>query len=338
MALFLVLASLLVGAAVAVATASLWRDSRRLALALAVAMPLAAIGLYRLHGAPAALDPRNTAPQAAEEPASLEQAIAALEQRVAAGPAKTEDLALLGRTYMALERYAEAPAVFARAVAQAPGDADLAVDYAESLLRTAPDHRFPPLAVAQVEAALELQPQHQRALFFLGLYHLQEDRPGDAAATWERLLPTLDAEAAAALRPRVDEARLAARLPPLPPVAPTADTPGLDVTVELAPALAEKAPGGGVLFVFARAPGGGGPPLAARRVEVAQWPVRVRLTDADSPMPAAKLSSVPTADLVARLSLGGRADPASGDLESAPQAVATDGKAPVVLVLDHVRP
>jgi cytochrome c-type biogenesis protein CcmH len=338
MGMFLLLAVLLVLIAVAFAVGTLWRGSRQLALMLAVALPLAATGLYRMHGTPAALDPRNTAPLEADADAmSMDEAIAGLEQRVAAKPDDLDGLVLLARSYMALERYEKAPAVFARAVALAPDDVDLSVDYAESLLRASVDHRFPPEAVARLEDAIARQPQHQRGLFFLGLVQLQGDQPAQAAATWERLLPLLEPDAAAALREQVDVARGAAGLPPLPPSA-TTEAAGLDITVELGPAVASQVPPGAVLFVFARTPEGRGPPLAAKRLAPGTWPVHLRLSDADSPMPAGKLSSVPQAVLVARLSAGGVANAASGDIESAPQTVATDGKAPVVLVLDRVLP
>jgi cytochrome c-type biogenesis protein CcmH len=342
MAGFLALALLLVACAIAFAGWSLWRTSRPLALGLAVALPLVAAGLYVLVGAPAALDPAAVTAVAGEEPApTMEEAIARLEQHVAAEPQDLEGLLLLARTYMTLERFDRAPALYARAVALAPDDVDLSVDYAESLLRASPDRTFPPEAVTRLERALERQPDHQRALFFLGLQRMQQGQPAQAAALWERLLPQLDHDAAAALREQVDVARGAAGLPPLPaaapaPTAPTA--PGIDVTVEIAPALAADLPADAVLYVFARTPGGGGPPLAAKRIAPAALPQAFRLTDADSPMPAGKLSSVPQVVLVARLSRHGDVAAASGDVESSPATSATAKAAPVTLVLDRVIP
>lgn len=343
---FLALAALLVANAIAFAAWSLWRTSRPLALALAVALPVVAGGLYVLVGAPAALDPAATAAvaDAGTRTPTMEEAIAKLEQHVAAEPQDLEGLLLLARTYMTLERFDRAPALYARAVALAPDDVDLSVDYAESLLRAAPDRTFPADAVKRLEQALERQPDHQRALFFLGLHRMQQDQPAQAAALWERLLPQLAPEAAAALREQVDVARGAAGMPPLPavataPAAPAATAgPGIDVTVDIAPALAAELPADAVLYVFARTPGGGGPPLAARRFAPAGLPQRFRLTDADSPMPAGKLSSVPQVVLVARLSRHGDVAAASGDVESAPATSATADAAPVTLVLDRVVP
>jgi cytochrome c-type biogenesis protein CcmH len=225
-------------------------------------------------------------------------------------------------------------------VALAPDDVDLSVDYAESLLRAAPDRTFPADAVVRLEKALERRPDHQRALFFLGLHRMQQSQPAQAAALWERLLPQLEPDAAAALREQVDVARAAAGLAPLPPPAApvVATAAGIDVTVAIAPALAAGVPADAVLYVFARTPGGGGPPLAAKRIAPATLPQQFRLTDADSPMPAGKLSSVPQVELVARLSRHGDVAAASGDLESAPTPSATTDAAAVTLVLDRVVP
>ena len=312
------------------------------ALLAAVALPLVAGGLYALVGAPAALDPAARVAAADEERTlTMEEAIAKLEQHVEAEPQDLEGLLLLARTYMTLERFDRAPAIYARAVALAPDDVDLSVDYAESLLRAAPDRTFPPEAVTRLEQALERQPDHQRALFFLGLQRMQQDQPAQAAALWERLLPQLEPEAAAALREQLDVARGAAGLPPLPPVAaaPGATTaPGIDIVVDIAPALAADLPADAVLYVFARTPDGGGPPLAARRFAPAALPQRFRLTDADSPMPAGKLSSVPQVELVARLSRHGDVAARSGDIESTPVSSATADAAAVTLVLDRVVP
>jgi cytochrome c-type biogenesis protein CcmH len=336
MAAFLVFAAVLVACAIAFAGWPLWRGARPLALGLALALPVTAAALYMMLGAPAALDPAKLVPE--ERTPTMEEAIAKLEQHLAQDPGDLEGTVLLARSYMALERFDRAPALFARAVALAPDDVDLSVDYAEALLRASPDRTFPPEAVARLERALERNPTQQRALFFLGLHRMQQGQPAEATKLWERLLPLLDPDAAASLRVQVDRAREAAGLAPLPAPAAPAAAPGIDVTVSIAPGLAAGLPADAVLYVFARTPDGGGPPLAAKRIAPATLPQQFRLTDADSPMPAAKLSSVEQVVLVARISMHGDVAAVSGDIQSAPATVATAGTAPVALVLDQVVP
>jgi cytochrome c-type biogenesis protein CcmH len=333
---FVLLASLLVLLAVGFAVASLWRQARKLALAIAVGLPLVAAGLYHLEGNPAALDPSSVA-----APASIEEAVAQLEKRLADTPEDFEGQVLLGRSYMTLEKFGMARDAFARALKLRPDDSEVGVEYAEALLRTSADHRFPPEAGRLLEAAVARDPDNQRALFFLGTHYRQDDRPAEAAATWERLLPSLDPDTAAELRPQIDAARSAAGLPALPAPAATTATdaaPGLDIEVAIDPALAAQAKPGDVLYVFARAVEGGGPPFAVKRIEIGQLPLRLRLTDADSPMPAARLSTQKNVVLMARLSRSGDVRAASGDIEAAPVQVVVDAKATTRVVLDKVLP
>ena len=269
-----------------------------------------------------------------------------LEKRLADQPENFEGTALLARSYMALGRFADAKAAYARALSLKPGETDLSVEYAEAMLRSAPDRVFPPLAVDILEKAVVANPQNQRALFFLGLQRMQTDRFAEASAIWEKLLPMLEPAAAQELLVQINQAREKAGLPAMAApaaasvaVAPGADAgPGLALEIRIDPALAKAAPPGAVLFVFARAPDGKGPPFAAKRIEGAQFPLRLSLSDADSPMPAAKLSSQAKVLVMARLSLSGDARPGPGDIESTAVLVATDNPQTTALQLDQRLP
>lgn len=326
MASFVVLALILCMVAVAFATRPLWRAQRTLAIVLALAIPASAAGLYWLEGEPGALDPRSAAP-----PATMQEAIAQLQRRLQQEPDNIEGWALLGRSQMAAGEFSQARDAFAQAWKLQPGDPDLAVEYVESMLHSAADRRLPPEAVALLEAALVAQPGNQRALFFLGMQQLQDGQPANAALTWEKLLPLLDAEAAEALRPQIEQARAAASLPPLPADAAPA-TPGLVIEIRVAPSLAAGLAPGDVLYVFARLPGGG-PPLAVKRMALSALPLRVRLTDDDSPMPAARLSSQQRVQVMARLSRSGDVARASGDIEATPVDARVGGEEVAVLTL-----
>ena len=333
MTLFAVFALLLGALAVYFAIARLWRGSRRLALALAVGLPLAAAGLYYLKGNPAALDP-----QVAVAPRSLDQAIAQLEKRLVGEPDNFEGLVLLARSYMALDKFELARDTYAKAVKLHPEDSDLQVEYAESLLRTSPDRRFPPAAVAMLERAIAENPQNQRALFFMGIQQMQDNQPAKAAATWEKLLPLLSADTSGALREQIAAARSAAGLPPLPEEAVATGSSVLNIEVQIDPTLAQAVRPGDVLYVFARGIQGRGPPLAVKRIAVDHLPVHVVLTDADSPMPAARLSSQNSVMLMARVSKSGNVSSAPGDIEADPQQVRTDTTAAVTLILNRRLP
>ncbi len=336
MSQFVVFAALLALLAVAFAISALWQRSRPLAIALSLALPLSALGLYAVTGVPAALT-QQPAPAPAPAPTTMEDAIAQLEQRLASEPENFEGTALLARSYMAMEKFDLARDAYARALRMKPDETDVAVEYAESLLRTSADRSFPPEAVSLLTVALEKDPGNQRALFFLGLHQMHSGQPAEAAATWEKLLPLLPPETAGAVRAQIASARVAAGLPPLPGET-GAVAPALLLEVRIDPAVARLAKPGAVVYVFARAVAGAGPPLAAKRIPVESLPLRVQLSDADSPMPAAKLFSQQQVFVVARLSNTGNVTAVSGDIESDPVKVDTTSTAPITLVLNRPVP
>ena len=328
---FVFFAALLALIAIAFAIASLWQRSPSLAIGLALLLPLSAAGIYFLKGEPDALDPANVKP-----PASIDEAVAQLQRRIAGEPESFENLVVLARSYMATERFAEARDTYARAVKLRPDDVDVPVEYAEALLRSSSDRRFPPEAVAMLEAAVAKHPQNQRAIFFLGMNQFQSDKPAEAAATWEKLLPMLQPDAAGALREQINSARAAAGTDPLPePEAPVAL---VNVEISIDGVLSGQAREGDTIFVYARNLEGSGPPLAAKRVVLGKLPLVVGLSDADSLMPTAKLSSQAQVVVMARLSRSGDAKPASGDIEADPAVVDTNAGSSASLVLNRTVP
>jgi cytochrome c-type biogenesis protein CcmH len=323
-----------------------WRmpAARVPAMGLIGGLALATFLLYRLVGAPAALDPAVRA-----APTTLDGAIAALEARLQADPSQTEGWRLLGQAQAAAKRPAKAADAFAHAAALAPDDADVLVEAAEARALAAPEHRCDAQCIDWLDRALQLQPTPQRARWFSGIAKRQSGDAAGAAATWEPLLAQVDASAARALREQIDAARAEAKLPPLPateaggaPDATPAVAPGphaIQVRVALDPDLAARArlDGNATVFVIARAPGGSPMPIAVERHAVSELPFTATLDDADGPMPTATLSSVGEVELVARISRNGDATPQAGDLASGPVRVQLPAGAPVDLVVGASR-
>src|SRR5690606_4602738 len=298
-------------AALAIGLAPLWRGQRRLALGVAVLLAAGTVMLYALLGTPAALDASNI-----RRPETLEEAIAQLQRRLSEEPESIEGWVLLARAQMSQGRWSEGRDALARAHALAPDNPDLAVEYADALMRAADDGHFPAEAVALLERVVDEHPGHQRGLFYLGAQRLQAGQPDEAAAIWERLLPLLQGDTAVALREQIALARQQAGLPPLADAAPAAvGGPAVTVTVELDPALAAGLDGSEVLYVFARTADGAGLPVAVKRLPATGFPLTVTLTDADGLMPAQALSQQSRVRLLARISRSGDAAAAAGDLE-----------------------
>jgi cytochrome c-type biogenesis protein CcmH len=67
------------------------------------------------------------------------------------------------------------------------------------------------------------------------------------------------------------------------------------------------------LFILARDPSGGGPPLAVQRHSSADLPLTVELSERDAMIAARTIASVPRVQVVARLSRSGTPQAQSGD-------------------------
>src|ERR1700733_7682517 len=118
-----------------------FRATLYVGLAVAVLVPLAAVGAYRWWGSPQALGEgispsgetamsSNAAMPMPDHGTDMQAAIAKLAEKLREHPDDAEGWALLGRTYKATEQYAEARDAFRHALEAAPGDTDLEREYA----------------------------------------------------------------------------------------------------------------------------------------------------------------------------------------------------------------
>lgn len=334
MTAFIIASAALIVLAVCLALRPLWRGRPLFGLGLLAMLALATGGTYLLIGTPDALGPT----QQREAPTTIEEAISRLEAELERNPNQIEGWRLLGRTYAAENRPAEARDALARAVKLAPDDPDLLAEAAEARALAAEDRQFDAEAVAMLRHALDQQPMHQRARWFLGVAQRQAQQPAEAARTWEPLLAVVDPATVAPLREQIDDARSAAGLVPLPAAAPSEAAPataGIEVSVALDPALAERLPDNATLFVIARQPGGPPMPVAVEKLAASALPLKLRLDDGDSLMPTLKLSQLERVEITARIT-SGDATARAGDLEATAVVVDLAPAATAALVIDRV--
>jgi cytochrome c-type biogenesis protein CcmH len=310
----------------------LWRGNRNVALATMVSMAIVAGLLYLLVGTPRALDPTQR-----RAPETLADAVAQLQAELKRDPNQPEGWRLLARAQAAQGRPQQARDAYAEAVKLAPDEPDLLAEAAEARALANPDHRFDDASVAMLRHALERQPMHQRARWFLGIAQRQAQQPAEAAKTWEPLLAVVDPKTVESLRAQINAAREEAGMKPLPPGPAAAQTAQalLRITIDIAPELKSTLKPTDVLFVVARQPNGPPMPVAAKRLPVAAFPVTVELSDNDSPMPTMKLSQAGTVEVIARISQKGVANRTTGDLESAPVAAQPKADARYNVRVDH---
>ena len=120
-----------------------------------------------------------------------------------------------------------------------------------------------------------------------------------------------------------------------PPAAPGATAESVSGTIALAPELAGKVPAGAILFLIARGPAAGGPPLAVKRIESPAFPLAFTIGPDDRMIQA--MPFVGPLQLSARLDADGNAmTRAPGDLQGEAPEAHQPGESGVAVVIDQV--
>ena len=330
-----------------------------MAVTIAVAVPVCGLTIYLWLGSPHALDSRSPPPAtvADTEPTpSVEAMIASLAARLADNPADGDGWLLLGRSQVVLERFDAAIRAFERAHALLGDAPTLLVDWAEAEAGMA-GSRFPANALRRLDRALELDPDHEKALWLGGFAEAQNGRTDIAIARWERLL----ALQAAGSREESIVIELLAQLRGTGDTTPAASSDATESTesteavgstsgdasangarivveVSIAPDLAVELGASEPVFVFARAPASTGPPVAVARTVVGALPTTIVLDESNAMVPSMSLASVERVLVTARVARSGTANRTSGDVEGVSGPVAVADPAPVEIVLSQIVP
>ena len=327
-----------------------------MAIAVAVAVPAASLAFYLWLGSPHGVDPRTPPRDAAagtEGVPSVEAMVASLADRLANDPDDADGWLLLARSQVILERYDAALAGFGRAHALLGDEPGLLVDWAEA--EAAVDgNRFTATALGRLERALELDPDHEKALWLGGFAAAQDGRADIAIARWERLLAiqppdsreaSIVSELLARVRGMGSETATAAAgetttAAPAAPVSETGAADGVRIVVEvsLSPDLAAGTGDGEPVFVFARAPGGAGPPAAVARTVAGALPAVIVLDESSAMVPSRSLANVERVMVTARVARSGTVTRTAGDLEGTFGPVDVADSAPVRIVISQVVP
>ncbi len=333
--------------------------SRRLAvlasLLVAMLVPLGAIMLYQLKGEPAALDAERlvaqAAPSAQEHGVDMDQAIAGLVAKLKQGPDNAEGWALLGRAYQSMGKFSESRDALKKAWQLMPDNHDLTVEYAQALALSNEGRRIVGESRQLIEDVLKADPDHQRALWLIGISDYQAGDYNAAITAWNRLLPSLpaDSDIAESVRAQIADAQqlggsIAMATTPSAPTAAKAvapagsEGPKLTVHVSLAAELVDRLDPSATLFVYARAESGPPMPLAIHRGLAGGLPLTVVLDDSTGMLPTMKLSMFPKVVIGARITRSGDAGTHPGDLQALSGAIDVNRKQPVDLVIDSVVP
>ena len=327
-----------------------------MATAVAVMVPVCGLGFYLWLGSPHELESR---PQLAEttsgneQTPSVEAMVASLAARLADNPSDAEGWLLLGRSQVVLERFDAALVAFERAHALLGDDPTLLTDWAEAEAADA-GNQFTASARGRLERALELAPDHEKALWLGGFAAVQGGRLETAIVRWEKLL--------ARQAPESREASIVIDLlaqlrgtgatatgdrpgasPPSGPTRPETESEmasGARIVVEvsLAPNLEVELGASEPVFVFAREPSGAGPPVAVSRTIVGALPATIVLDGSNAMVPSRSLADVQHVLVTARVARSGTANRTSGDVEGVFGPVAVADPAPARIVISKIVP
>jgi cytochrome c-type biogenesis protein CcmH len=285
------------------------RPARGWALLVGLGLPVAAIALYLILGQPAGLNPANTAPAKPLGVPDIAAMVDRLAEKVRTHPDDIEATRMLARSYMVLERYKDAVAVYQQLARRVPDDAQLYADWADAL-GGANGNSMNGEPAELVTRALAIDPDNVKALALAGSMAFENKEYHEAQKLWTRLSTHVDPQSEIGRSVQAMLEEVARRLGEAPK-APVALGLKLSGVIRIADSLKDAAAAGDVLFVFVR-PAAGGPPVAALRLPAGQWPLPFDFSSA--PLMAESPGNGPYV-IGARISKSGDASAVSGDPE-----------------------
>jgi cytochrome c-type biogenesis protein CcmH len=193
--------------------------------AIAVLVPVIAMGLYLRIGNPAAMSATATSPVRAPSAANsrpgdpggpmsqqdIEANVASLAKRMEQNPGDAAGWTMLGRSYLTLQKFNEATNAYAKAASLKPDDSDVWADYAFAM-GMANGKSLLGQPAELIKKALALDSENPKALELAGSAAFESRNYKDAINYWQRLLQKApkDSELAQALSERIEQAKAAA--------------------------------------------------------------------------------------------------------------------------------
>lgn len=323
-----------------------YRSERRFSgIAVALLVPVLAVLMY------AGLSNWDwkAAQTESAQAANMEQAVAGLEAKLKENPDNLEGWIMLGRSYTAMSRYPRAADAYQQAYDLSKGqNVEAVIGLGEALALT-DEASLTGRAGKLFDAALAVAPNHPKALWYGGVAAL---RSGDLRLGRDRLQMLLAQNPPEEIRgvlarqvQDLDEQLASAGAGSAPPTqasapsaAPAAGGRAIQVSVSLSPQLRQQLTGPLPLFILARDPSAGGPPLAVQRHSSDSLPLNVTLSESDAMIPSRSIATVPKVVVVARLSRGGSPQQQSGDLYGEAEYEFGKSSGPLTIVIDRVVP
>lgn len=269
--------------------------------------------------------------------AEADKIITTVEKFIKENPEDVESRVILAQVYIEEERFSDAAAIYRELYDINPEEPDILVNYAEALARSHGNHLIGK-PTDLLNEALQLAPNHGRALWLAGFAAQQAENNEQALIHWKHLLAGIE-EGSEIYQ------NVAALIAETERSTPTTVVPGdgngtaaIEVMVTLAPEIADKLNSDTTLFVFARAAEGPPMPLAVHRGIAKDLPLKVTLDDSMAMIPKMSLSNFPNIVVGARLSSNGQPQGQAGDLEGFSEIINVLENSSLELVIDSIKP
>lgn len=139
--------------------------------------------------------------------AMIKGMVEGLANRLKSNPDDLEGWRRLGRSYLVLNRRADAVDAYRRAAEIAPEDIEVLLDYAHALFPPGTSEReMPPAFAAVIDQVRALEPDNAEGLFFGGLIAVRRGDNAEARDLWAKLVQKLPADSPvrAAVQRRLD--------------------------------------------------------------------------------------------------------------------------------------
>ena len=173
--------------------------TRKIAYGVGMFIPIGVIGFYLAVGNPKGLAPslpQMAAPATQPGGPMSNQQIAAnvekLAKKLEQNPNDAQDWLMLARSYISMERFADAAAAYEHATALNGNDANIWADYAEASAM-ANGQRLAGKPTDAIKRALQIDPRNQKALDLAGSAAYQAADYKKAIDYWQKLLTQLPA-------------------------------------------------------------------------------------------------------------------------------------------------
>lgn len=337
---------------------------RNALIAIVVLIPAGAIAMYQYLGSPQYIDfagasagssSSSSHAAAGAPPATMEELITRLRERLASNPEDGEGWFLLAKSYMAQEDYAGALEAFEK-THEIIGDHPailLGMADASAMLK---DGNLIGKSSEYIDKALQIEPDNSTGLWLGGMASQQNGRFQQAVDRWSQLIPRLgnDPTALQQVQSLIDNAvaeasqngidvvvkqiESTAALPSInnpdsiavkpaqnPETGSAGQAPAIKAWISIDASVQNRVSPDDVVFVFAKASSGPPMPLAAYKTTVSDLPMEVTLDDSMAMMPQMKLSAFEEVVVSARVSRSGQPRAMPGDISSELITVQLDG-------------